>query len=455
MFGVGTKGGSASDYATVVDRVVAMTQDRKVQALAHKHKLNVLNVTWEDTGRFKGSAVGPNISDMTIQVESRPTARESSRLSCMPVIRVPNFSDVTGDVPLDTFWLLVGNETGTPLRRVTLREFLSNIRAYLTDATSWPGTRQSLLVDGDTHVLVSAQACFLPIPKAGIAEFNPVLFNYQSRKGDPAVLAILATPEGTSVTVIDNERDGFTSGGTWGQRLFFNDNGERASLTGTRKSDYLKGTADESTAPATNDQPPPKPEDREGLNMVLLIQVPLKQREPDPEVYACVDSMICEFTDTTIDYFMSEVEDAVIGHGAAEGPFTEIDGLEIERDDRFPIRVTVQFYKATADGKVTESDMAEIAQQIDRVYHDADYVGSLVVSGETGRPTEHSGPKVEPPDWWERFWARHFENTGVTREQTIEMLERLLGPSWMHRSERDAERAIGRTRDAEESDSLT
>ncbi|MGB3312503.1 MAG: hypothetical protein WBG32_17860 [Nodosilinea sp.] len=26
------------------------------------------NVTWEDTGRFYGSAVGPNISDMTIVV---------------------------------------------------------------------------------------------------------------------------------------------------------------------------------------------------------------------------------------------------------------------------------------------------------------------------------------------------------------------------------------------------
>jgi hypothetical protein len=408
----------------------------------------VLNVTWEDTGRFKGSAVGPNISDMTIQVESRRSAREPSRLSCMPVIRVPNFSDVTGDVSLDIFWLLVGNEKGEPLRRVSLREFLSDVRAHLTDATSWPGMRRSLLADRDTHVLASAQACFLPIPKADKAEFNPVLFNYQSCKGDPAVLTILATPEGTSVTVIDNERDGFATGGTWGQRLFFNDNGERASLTGNRKSDYLQGTADAAEAASSTDEPAAKPEDREGLNMVLLIQVPLKQKEPERGVCYSVDSMLCEFTDTDI-CFSGGVEDAVIGHGAAEGPFTEIDGLEIERDERFPIRVTVQFYKATADGKVTTSEMAEIAMQIDRVYHDADYVGSLVVSGETGRPTEHSGPKVEPPDWWEQFWARHFENTGMTREQTIEMLKRLLGPGWVNRSEQDAERAIGRARDAE------
>ena len=55
--------------------------------------------------------------------------------------------------------------------------------------------------------MASAQACFLPIPNKGKADFNPVLFNYQSIPDDPAVLAILATREGTSVTVIDNQRE--------------------------------------------------------------------------------------------------------------------------------------------------------------------------------------------------------------------------------------------------------
>lgn len=449
MFGIGTKGESSSDYANVVRRVAGMTQDRRVQALAHHHGLQVLNLTWEDTARFKNSTVGPNISDMTIQVQSRPSARAGDELTCMPVIRVPNFSDITGDVPLDTFWLLVGNEKGEPLRRVTLREFLSDLRSYLTAPSSWAGSKTSLLTEHDTHLLTSAQACFLPIPKEGSAEFNPVLFNYQSCKGDPAVLAILATPEGTSVTVIDNERDAFSSGRTWGQRLFFNANGERASLTGQRKSDYLKATTTNSAeaSSSTTDSTPP-PEDREGLNMVLLIQVPLKQKASELMRGMSVDSMICEFTDTAMD-FETGVEDAVIGHGTVEGPFTEIDNLDIERDERFPIRVTVQFYKATADARVTEADMREIADQIDRVYRDADYVGSLVIAGETGRPTEHSGPKVEPPDWWQKFWARHFENTGMTQEQTIELLKRLLGPNWMKRTEQDAERAIGRPRDAE------
>ena len=57
-------------------------------------------------------------------------------------------------------------------------------------------------------------------------------------------------------------------------------------------------------------------------------------------------------------------EEAVIGHGELEGPFVEIDGLKIKRDTRFPVRVTVQFYKATSNGVVSQADMAEIARQI-------------------------------------------------------------------------------------------
>jgi hypothetical protein len=40
----------------------------------------------------------------------------------------------------------------------------------------------------------------------------------------------------------------------------------------------------------------------------------------------------------------------------------------------------------------------------------------------TGRPTEHSGPKEEPPAWSHPFWRRHLEGTGQTCEEAIAML---------------------------------
>jgi len=409
-------GGDDPDYIEAIQNTAAMVWDENAQALAAQYGLQVLNLTWEDTGRYYGSAVGPNISDVTIQVQHLDPATESYQLTLMPVIRYPNFTDLTGDISPDRFHLLVGNEGGEGLERVTLSEYLSNFRRYLHDADSWAGDETSLLAERDTHVLTSAQAAFLPVPKEGKAEFNPVIFNYQSYASDPAVLVIVATREGTSATVIDNTRDAFPSGFSWGQRLFFNQDGQRASFTGERLSDFVAGReGDSEIAPQAGES--------SGLNMVLLIQVPLKQKHPFESQLFAADAL--GFSAPSAVAEESDTENAVIGHGPVEGPFTEIDGLEIERDDRFPIRVTVQFYKATSTGVVTAADLETIAGQIKRVYEDADYVGSLVVDGGSGRPTEYDGPKEEPVGWWEIFWERFETNTDIPRQQAVELLQSL------------------------------
>jgi hypothetical protein len=399
-------------YREAIQRTADMVWDDDAQRLAAAHGLHIVNVTWEDTGRYYGSAVGPNISDVTIQVGYQHPGREDFELTLMPVIRYPNFSDLTADISPDDFYLLVGNERGEELHRVSLTEYLRDFRRYLSDPDSWAGDRTSLLAERDTHVLVSAQAAFLPIPQQGKAEFNPVIFNYQSYAGDPAVLTIVATREGTSATIIDNLRDAFPAGFSWGQRLFFNQNGERASFTGERLSDFT----------ATASDPAPEAAGRSGLNMVLLIQVPLKQKRPLEQETVVYESAA---PSAPVAVARSDVEAAVIGHGAVEGRFTEIDGLEIERDERFPIRVTVQFYKATSNGVVSAGDMEEIATQIKRVYDEADYVGSLVIDGPSVRPTEYDGSKVEPPDWWAAFWKRFEANTGLDQQEAYALLHSL------------------------------
>lgn len=406
---------ASENYREVINKTVAMVSDSQVRERVQKFGLDILNLTWEDTGRYKGSSVGPNISDMTIQVQQQDPQTDQYELSVMPVIRYPNFSDKSADVRLDQFSLLVGNEKGQRLQRVSLQDVLGDLRRYLSKPDSWKGRQRSLLAERDSHVLVSAQASFLPVPKGGTAEFNPVLFNYQSTAGDPAVLTVLATREGTSVTVIDNKKDAFAAGQTWGQRLFFNQNGDRASLTGQRISDVRDHP--DSSGPSTSAAK------ESGLNMVMLIQVPLKQRQPMLSDNGMFESAMPV---PAASVGRSNVEAAVIGHGKVEGPFTEIDDLEIERDSRFPVRVTVQFYKATSNGLVSEPDIQSIQQQITRVYKDADYVGSLITEGETDRPTEYEGIKQEPSNWWEVFWQSHRDNTGQPREDAMEMLRKLL-----------------------------
>lgn len=430
----------APGYLGVIEKTVSMVRNADAQKLANKFGLNILDVTWEDTGRFKNSSVGPNISDMTIQVQHKnPDDRYSLHL--MPVIRFPNFSDKTADIPLDQMYVTVGNEKNKTLRKVALEDVLRDLRQYLSKPKSWKGREKSLLAKRDSHVLVSAQAAFLPIPKAGLAQFNPVLFNYQSYEGDPAVLTLLATREGTSATIIDNKRDGFDAGRTWGQRLFFNKNGDRASFTGQRLSDF------KSDGQMGGDRPSNSVEPDDGLNMVMLIQVPLKQKAR-PQRFSGISEDMIMMEAAPVPSMQksarSDVEEAVIGHGEVEGPFTEIDNLKIERDERFPIRVTVQFYKGTSNGVVSEADMSEIHEQIGKVYADADYIGSLVTEGETRRPTEYDGPKHVQPGWWDDFWARHEANTGQSRTEAIQMLRRLRGKKWYPLTESELQREISR-----------
>ncbi len=373
----------AATFTETVAAVKAMTADPAAQDLARRDGLNILNVTWEDAGRFKGSSVGPNISDMTIQVVGDEPGRPGH---LMPVIRYPNFEDKSADLNLRDFRILVGNEKGGKLKSVKLGAVLGDLRRYLSTPDSWKGTRKTLLAPRDEKVLVSAQACFLPVPKSGLAEFNPVLFNYQSYSGDPAVLTLVATREGTSVTVLNGRE-----AGRHGQRLYFNANGKRAPFTGRRLSDHK----------AASKEPSVKAAGQEGLSLVLLVQVPLKQK--NPRRYGYGGGGVAAVRGASAGARQSDIEEAVIGHGAVEGDFSELGGLEIERDERFPIRVTVQFYKATSDGAVTKADMNSIAEQIRRVYRESGFVGSLVVDGETGRKTEHAGPKEEPEHWWRDF----------------------------------------------------
>ncbi len=408
-------------YAEAIRKTATMVSDSGAQQLAGRYGLNILNLTWEDTGRYKGSSVGPNISDMTIQVVE--PSRGGDKVTCMPVIRHPNFSDKTADIDPEDFTILVGNERGRRLMRVSLYDFLQDPTLYLTKPNSWLGRNKTLLAPRDSKVLVSAQACFLPVPKQGIATFNPVLFNYQSVSGDPAVLTILATREGTSTTIIDNKRDAFAEGSAWGQRLFHNQRGMRASLTGQRYSDFGGGGSGVGNNEAIS-----------GMNMVLLIQVPLKQKHPMRSGGfgggGAVYESAAKAAPSGAKMDRSDVENAVIGHGEMEGPFTEIDNLAIERDPNFPVRVTVQFYKATSNGIVSAADMKQINEEIGSVYAQSDSVGSLVTEGDTGRVTEYYGAKIQPRGWWNEFWQRHEQNTGDTREEAIRKLRRLLGPNY-------------------------
>ncbi len=382
-------------FPEVIQRVVAMPGDSDLQARSQRLGFNVLNVMWEDTGRSLGSALGPNISDLTLQVREAP-----GRTHLLPVIRYPNFTDKTGDIRADKLWVRVGNQKkGGALTALPLPEVLKHLRRHLTNPASLKGDSDDFSAPRDSHYLVSAQHVFVPIPRGGQAEFNPVIFNYQSAPSSPAVLTLLVTREGLSATIVENH-SGDQSYQGWGQQLFFNNAGQRTVFTAERKSDV------EARIDAGNAKPSDAGALEEGADMMMVVQVPLEHKSlgylgglGEGMAKAKSAPMMSEGAGAMAraERARDDVEQAVLGHGDDLGPFRELGGLALQRDKRFPVRVTIQFYRATSNGVVSEQSLAEVKSLIDRVYSDADYVGSLVVP---------EGSKDRPTSWVQKLLSR-------------------------------------------------
>lgn len=354
--------------------------------------------------------------------------------------------------------------------------------------------------DRDSHALVSAQSCFLPVPPKqppavyfgatpqiqDPTKFYVNIFNYQSTANESAVLAIVATSKGTSAQLLLSKYGSVYAG----QKLYFNSNGSKHAFLAQRLTydRILRGEKD-LTKPMTA-------EERQN-NAIVVIQVPLKRifnqptgslfssafgsptlltpipgvvmfgSEADSNPFIKYNQDISTFSSnssTSMPYqtptqqfsgtsyneinvdngayspllgvasassnnpptaFFGfgatqdathqslppmnspfiykkpsvDVENAIISLAESEGLFPRLAGKTVERDERYPIRVTIQWYKVTSSGKVSTEVVDEIHQQMQVAKSQADFWGSLVVDKpswikQNNRPTE---PKLSPP----------------------------------------------------------
>jgi len=424
------------DPGALVRTVSALAGDASTAELFRARGLDLLSLTWEDAGRSTNSCWGPNISDLTIQVLGGRGVTDAQ--ACMPVIRRPNFSDVSCDVPIGRIKLLVGNEHGSSLHAIDLADYLQHFADFQhapTGALAGP-----LLDSRDREILVSAQACVLPVAAGAATSFAPVLFNYQAMAGNPAVLVIMATPEGTSAQVMS--ANAAASAGVYhGQRLFFNRDGQRAALRAERFSD-VQAQAEASGAPALASTL------ADGLSMVLIIQVPLLQHVPPPcdagadkagSPPACAACSPYTARDHAL-------ETAVVSSGAVEGPWLGLDDCSITRDTRFPIRATVQFYQATSRPEVTTADVQRLGAAIDRIYLDADAVGSLVVESGTGRTTMPDLAPAWPQPWWAGPCQAYVQASGEPWQTALARIRARLGADWQPADARELRNALALAR---------
>ena len=191
-------------YRELAKAMSHLDRDGRVRAQLKDVGLDITTVSWQDTGRSHNSSGGSNISDVRL-VAVTQNDRGVDEYHAQPIVRLPNFEDKTVDVDMDSVMLPAGNAWGVTPYAVSLQVLLENLPNYL----SWREVLKGSLFapERDREVLVSAQATIMPVPTNGKAHFVPSIFNYQSTKENPAVLVILVSNRGTSITLIDNARD--------------------------------------------------------------------------------------------------------------------------------------------------------------------------------------------------------------------------------------------------------
>ena len=169
----------------MLSTIANLAYNKGLVSLAQSHGIGIMNVAWEDCARTKGSCFGPSISDLTLNVDG----------TNMPLMRKPNYADVTSDQDISKFTVLVGNESNSFKTQVTLKEYLESIAKYTGNSKL-----KSMYLPRDEKILTSAQACILPLSD-GEVKFNVKLYNYQSYD-EPAVLILVCSSEGTSAQIV-------------------------------------------------------------------------------------------------------------------------------------------------------------------------------------------------------------------------------------------------------------
>ena len=359
-----------SSYSVNPD-ISMLMRNYKVRDLASSYGLAINAVSWEDTARFKGSCWGPNICDMTLTVEG----------TRMPMIRKPNFSDVTADIPLDTFSVTIGNEKENPsvLERVPFREYVKHTLGL-----------ENMILPRDDVILTSAQACVLPLGSKGTVDFCPELYSYQASEDNPAVLTIVACHQGTSAQTITGRT----------QKLMFNQGGKSALYQAKRLSQDRKERNVETVGEMTNDEM-----DR---NILIVFQIPLKVRSSS-NIFTGLIVQGQEFINNSLTVTGTStfrqcigMEDAMLRiSDVGKGTFPTLQSQKLVRDERFPIRATFQMYKVTDDSNITEVDIKYIADKIADVYKSGNATGSLVHET-TSRMTE---PTLKPLNFSKPLFA--------------------------------------------------
>lgn len=365
------KESAPADWQAYFRHTTDLWRDRDFMNLVEAQKFFPVKISWEDIGRFKGSAWGDRISDVGIWVRLVESDPRSAKLA-LSVRRDSNFRDKVLMVPADQIKVHVKVDGRTQER--TLPERLTEL---------------GLKSEGrDRNVIVSNQFAIVPVPAREMRGAWP--------KDKPARAAFTFSifPYGSTnfviTDVIEGSSDAVVGPGTH-QLLFANINGQKAPFTASRaaeRPDLLKMEAELKAQGMDVD-----------VQRYYLIQVPLRR-----------DARGIELSNMGTPPFESPVffggaaapgpmmdgagpptaaapvtraappsrglEKVAIGHGETEGRYSAGAGYRGARAEE-PIRVTVVYF-VTPVGRVARTDMETFVKAFSAWDEKAIWGGSFV-----------------------------------------------------------------------------
>ncbi len=254
------------------------------------------------------------------------------------------------------------------MEAITIGDYFENISKY---ANNLKISQHTVSLKSQSNSDEFTSLCSL-VRKGLSFEFCVQLYNYQSdsNSDDPAVLVIVASAQGTSAQVV--------KGNT---KLLLNSNGIAKNFKAQRLSDFREEQGKSKEGEMTLEE--------KNQNVLFIYQIPLKQRNEhrkDELVKKCCSSQQPARAVRKSGGGRG-LERAIISAGSEQGRFEGTRGLALLRDDRFPIRCTVQYYNVTDVPRISDSQMRELAALINEAYSGALATGSLVTSN-SNRETE-------------------------------------------------------------------
>lgn len=385
--------------------------DSGIRDLARNYSLEILNFSWRDSLALKNSRLGPASADFSWRVSFVHPVRNTSLSEMIPVVRRINILEEPVKIDLRNVTLWVGNQSNQNLKRVSLYKVLSEPLSFMSNPKNGGVEGQSLLAPNEHFGFMSTQAVVLPFNhQSDLRKTDLEVYSPQSIPGEPAVLFLVSTSEGSSFGLIENNEN--VGKKSEGQFVFFNKGNKKSSFSPFSKT-----------------------------NALIVVQIPLEQKsqkkKPTYLEKAFPENNFNEnvSNNNAEDLFAADSPPVVSQPPVVQmtnpskkldDSFPELNGLTVKRDLKFEVRITVFYSVPSSKGQISVEDFRNVANKLKETELNPKSI-FYSLAGSKSKPEEYYQLAVQSEQWWQDFFDGYLSSKGSTLSAIKTVLTQKLG----------------------------